>query len=694
MSILARGLFRAATMFPLALSSLLMCSAAPPASVDMPPTLTLSPAIAPVINGVVNQSWDAAAAVHLDHDFTYRRASATQEMVRVTQDGAALYVAFEVTQKSVPIANQHSNGSSVLNDDYVGVYLSPRGTQGFSYAFFANSIGARYQTSSENTAYSPEWTAIAHATPSGYVVTMGIPLSIIRSDGSHRWRVQFVRFSQATGSLDVWAYSPVAISASDPTFFGWVNGIGVAPAGLRSTSTRNPARVQLYALSESTSAKNGGSTSRVGADFSLPLSPNASLVGALHPDYSSVESDQQSIAPSAFARQYNEVRPFFTQIAGNFYQNFICISCPLTLYTPAIPTFSQGYGVEGNQGRVTFAAFDALGFARTDQAEAANYDYEDPRQQYGIDAERVAVGAFGLNDYTASLGMGYINQHTHFGIYSNNIVESGSLVTDGAQAQDREYGLLYSTATSTFLVGVQRIGDQFDPLDGYVAQNDIRGYQSLLQQRFTFTPAFWVHDINVTNYYARYDNHLGLLAQTDEKPRIEVDLKNLLTVTVFASSQGIRTVKDELLPFNGNGLNFGYRENTNTPSYVQYTGGPYNHGELNAWTYLTTLPVTRRIHFALEADQDKYLTTHPGELSTDQWLERASIDWQPNKVWQFDLGARRIIGANLPDAFQTPTYESIYTPASTCDIATGNPFQPGCFIDAGNVSLALHCLRC
>ncbi len=430
----AQGVFRVA--------ALLLCAAALPAGADdAPPTLTLPAAPAPAMDGDLSQSWDGAATVHLDYDFTYRRPATSPATVRVTQDGAALYVAFEVTQKSV-LVNQHTNGSSVLSDDYVGIYLNPQGIEGFSYAFFANPIGTRYQTSSENSAYSPEWTAVAHSTPDGYAVAMRIPLSIIRSGGSHEWRMQFVRFSQATNSLDVWAHSSIASSASDPTFIGTVKGVGVAPAGLKSASARNPARFQPYALSESTSAENGGSTSRVGADFSLPLTPTASFVGTLHPDYSNVESDQQTIAPTAFARQYSEVRPFFTQLSSFFGENFICVACPQTLYTPAIPTFSQGYGAEGTQGRVTFAAFDALGLARTDQAESANYSYEDPQRAYAIEAQRVAVDAYGLNDDTSSLDLGYQNQHTHFGVYSNNVFESGSLVTDGAQAQDREYGLL------------------------------------------------------------------------------------------------------------------------------------------------------------------------------------------------------------------------------------------------------------
>jgi hypothetical protein len=660
---------------------------------DAPPTLALEASAAPSVDGTIDRSWDRAATVHLDYDFTYRRAAHTPTVVRVMQDGSALYLAFEVKEPGQPIATQRTNGSSVLNDDYVGVYLDPQGFQGFSYGFFANPIGTRYQTSSENSAYAPDWVAVAHATGDGFNVTMRIPLSIIRSGGSTEWRMQFIRFSRATNSLDVWAYSPSATTATDPAFIGKVTGIGTAPAGASSGTARNPARVQVYGLGEATNAANGGSTSRIGADFSIPIDPTASFVGTLHPDYSNVESDQQTIAPTAFARQYVEVRPFFTQLANTFNANYICVACPVTLYTPAIPIFSQGYGIEGTQGRLSFAGFDALGTNRADQAETANYSYEDTRQMYSVYTQRVAVNALGIQDDTTSVNGGYQNLRTHFGVYTNNVFESGSLITDFRQAQDHEYGLFYMSSTSTYVLGVQRIGAQLNPLDGYVAQNDISGYQALLQHTFNFSPSFWLHDVNVQDYYARYDNHLGLVSQTDEQAQVRVDLKSLFTAKAYLSSQGVRGIDNELLPFNGNGFNVGYRESTNTPTYIQYTAGPYYHGALDAWTYLSTIPLTRHVHLALEADEDKYLTNYPGETSTDQWLERTSLDWQPNKALQLDIGLRRIRGPNLPNAFQSLSYQSIYSPASVCNITTGDPYQPGCFVNAGNVSAALHYLR-
>lgn len=677
-----------------ALALLLAATFSGPALADAPPALALPAGPAPAVDGAAaGATWAQTPTVSLNYDYTYRRKSVESTVVHVTQDGSALYVAFIVTQRAAIIANQHTNGSSVLSDDYVGVYLYPQGVQGFSYAFFSNPIGTRYQTSSENSAYAPDWTAVAKATPDGYDVTMRIPLGIIRSGGSHSWRMQFVRFSQATNSLDTWTTSPTN-SVSDPAFDGIVTGVGIAPAGIAgASSARNAPRVQLYGLGEATSAVNGGNTSRIGADLSIPVDPTASFVATLHPDYSNVESDQQTISPTAFARQYFEVRPFFTQLSSFFGEAMNCVNCPQTLYTPSIPTFSQGYGVEGAQGRTTFAAFDALGDGRTDQAQTLNYQYEDSNKTYTVNLQRVAVDAYGLNDDTESIDTGYLNQRSHLGVWSNNAYESGSLVSNASLAQYHDGGVMYVDPTTTVLAGPQRIGAQFDPLDGYVAQSDVLGYIAFLRHSFNFAPSFWLHDIQVSDFYGRYWNHFNQISQTDDSPQINFDLKDLLSIHVYASSSGVRTASNEFLPFNGNGVYLGYRVNTNTPTYVNYTGGPYYHGYLDAWTYLSTLPMTRRIHLTLETDEDKYDTTHAGEQSTTQWLERASFDWQPTKELQLDFGVRRIVGPNLPNSYQALTYANIYSPASPCNIAYGNPYIPGCYVNAGNISVAAHYLR-
>ena len=129
----------------------------------------------------------------------------------------------------------------------------------------------------------------------------------------------------------------------------------------------------------------------------------------------------------------------------------------------------------------------------------------------------------------------------------------------------------------------------------------------------------------------------------------------------------------------------GYRMSTATPTYVSYSGGKYYHGALNSWTYLTTLPLMKKVHLSLETDENQYGTSYPGESTGRQWLERAGVDWQIDRFSSFDAGVRRIVGPNLPNAFQPLVYNSPI-------ICFNNPYNPGCPVNASNVTLAYHFL--
>jgi hypothetical protein len=632
-------------------------------SVDVP--LLASP---PPIDGSIGSAWAQASTAQLTYDFTNRRAASEPTTVSIAQDGSALDFAFDVTQKEPIVAGTVANGPSVASDDYVEVALSPDGPQGFQYAFYANPKGARYQTSSENSAYSPPWEAAVAQRPDGYTVTMRIPLSIIRAGGRTVWRAQFFRATIGSNALDVWSHDERASNAGDATFFGTLTSVGAkASAG----STRPRARAQVYALGELTTPAYGGNTSRVGADLAVPVTPTASLLASFHPDYSNVEVDQQTIAPTAFPRSYAEIRPFFTQAAQPFNYTFSCNNCPQLLYTPAIPTYRNAYAVEGTQGPLTYGAFDAVGTDRNDSAEAVDYNISNPVRAYSINLQNVTVNESGLRDQVVSLASGLLSQHTHFGEYFNYGAEYGTLVTDTSKATYYQTGILYVTATSVGVIGWQHIGSQFSPVDAYVAQNDVIGPQAFVSQTIPFKENTVLHDISANAYYADWLTETGLPSQRDASAQVNVDFKNLMTVHAYYGESGVRTFDDQFLPFDGSGFLVGYKFNTVTPTYIEYSGGPYYHGSLDSWTYLTTLPLVKKVRLSLEADRNSYYTLYPGEPGSTQWLERATLDVQFNRETQFDFGVRREIGPNLPVSYQAPDF----TP-----------------VNAGNVSAALHFL--
>jgi hypothetical protein len=645
----------------------------------------------PSMTGVVDATWSGAAELSLGMDFTYKRPAAEPTRVYVGQENGYLDVAFVATQRESVTEIQETNGSSVESDDYVAVALSPQGTHGFSYVFYANPRGARFQTSTENSAYSPQWTAVGVKTPTGYSVTMRIPLSVIRNGGSTSWAAQFGRYVVATNGLDVWTFSPRASQATDPTFFGILGHIGAES----HSGVRPEARIQPYLLGELAPRSVGGDTSRIGVDASIPVTPTTSFLASLHPDYSNVEIDQQTIAPTAFPRQYSEVRPFFTQ-AGSFFDNwFSCNNCPDPLYTPAIPVFSQGYAYEGTQGPLTFAAFDAIGEGRSDDAQVANFSSSNQERAWQVDLQRVDVDTPGFIDDTSTLDTGYLNLSSHFGGYANFGIDRGTLVTDPQEANYFEGGPLYVGPTTVYGVSYQRIGAQFDPVDGFVYQPNIEGYQAFAKHIFNFSAQSILHDIFAFSYYAKYDDDETQVAQVTSSTQVNIDFRNLFTLRLYQNYQGLLTSTGQFLPFDANGVTIGYRmgynningssSTTSTPTYVSYSAGPYYHGKLDAWTYITTLPLRHHLTLALETDEDRYDTVYPGESSTTQWLERASLDWQLNRYAEFDVGVRRIVGPNLPNSFETLALVS----PSVC---FANPYYPGCMVNAGNVSLAFHFL--
>lgn len=636
----------------------------------------------PSMDGSIDGSWSKAAKITLSFDFVYRGETAEPTTVYVMQDAGALDVAFVATQRGRITAGQHTDGSSVQNDDYVGVYLSPQGTRGFSYGFFANANGARYQTSTENSAYSPHWSAAASKTPSGYVVTMRIPFASIKSSGESEWRAQFVRMTATSGALAVWNYAANSSNIADPEFFGTISGIDRAVASANLPSQPR-SRVEIYGLGQIAAASAGGNKTRFGSDLSIPIARTASLVATIYPDYSNVEKDQQTIAPSAFARQYAEVRPFFTQVGSFFNKRFICNTCATTLYTPAIQSISQGYAVEGAAGHFSFAAFDALEPFRSDDAETLNYAYENASESTSVSAQRVVTHRPSFTGDTLSLNAGYQNQHSHFLAYSN-LGWDRRVTAAAAQAGDYlEIGTGYSTATALALVTYQRIGRLFVPADGFVQQPGIGGYEIFLQKQLNFSPSGPVRDLSVSAFDSRYTDSQRSLARTNSSLQVGLDFHNLITAHIHISVLGVQIFDGEFLSFDGNGGYVAYKLYTTTPSYVDYSGGPYYHGRLNAWTYSTTLPLAKRINLSLRASESGYLTRWFGEQTTRQWLERVSVDWQISKNAQFDLGLRRIVGENLPASFAPLTY------GSACSL---NSSLPGCLIDAENFSMAFHVL--
>lgn len=617
---------------------------------------------APPIDGTLHQdAWKSAAHATLGWNLQGHRAAPDATTAYIETDGKFLYVAFDARQRTAVVATQHTDDAGQGSDDDVSIELWPGGTNGFLYQFTSNPIGTHYQSSSENSGFRPQWWSAGSVADGGYVVTMKIPLAVLHGADSSKWLVNFSRRVESTGDVDVWSYDS---NETDPTSSVYAGGM----TGVRAAALRPKPRVELYNLGSIAGVSAGGSTSRTGLDISIPFTATSSFYATVHPDYSNVEKDQQSIAPTAYRRFYSEVRPFFTQ-GRAAYNNFDCDMCQgiMSLYTPAIPTPRRGFAVEGKQGTITYGAFDAVGNARTDAAQALSW--RNPSHTLGVTMQRVSVNLPGFADQTLELGSTFSDNKHLFG-YFNYGIDKGTNVLDGRRAQYYDFGTGWFSPTTAFGFAVRKEGSYYNPSDGFVWHTDTAGYGAFTSHAWLFGKGAPLRSITYTGAVARYHDHTGELNDTEQGLGVDFLTRGLIDVNVSTGSNYVRFNTGGVFePASQNGVmvTFGSgAENSSvnngaqhgasaTPTTIGYMTGRFGPGRLNSLTFLSTVKAGGRGLMTFELDGNTQVLDAGGFYR--QWLERVSYSYQANRQESLAFGVRRIIGTS-PVLDGLPLYQT------------------------------------
>ncbi|HEY1977316.1 MAG TPA: hypothetical protein VGG89_12255 [Candidatus Baltobacteraceae bacterium] len=643
----------------IALAALLAAYTASGALAATYPQIAVTELAAPATAGGGSSQWDKATNVKLTWDVGHAQPARDATDVLVTTDGKFLYVRFEAKQSEPIVDNQHSNdtvtgganigGGIAWSDDAVWVDLWPTGAAGFQYQFESNPIGAHNEYSSENTAFSPQWETHGTRTAGGYTVTMAIPMRVVHGAKVGTWRMQFVRYVRSSGELNVWSYDSAQTNPDDPMRAGYVNVPIVARAPLPKP------RVGIYGLGSIASSSAGGSTSRVGADWSVPVAQTAAFFGTFHPDYSDVEIDQQSISPTVFPRVFSEVRPFFTQSAP-YYNQFNCNVCNgfrTTLYTPAIPTPAQGYAFEGRQGEFGLAAFDAIGDGRTDAASALNYT--SPNTQWNGALQHVVADVPGVVDVTNQVGVNWFNGK-YYSAYVNYANETGTLVTNPGQATWWDAGTGWGNQHFALFGSMRSVGSQFNPVDGFDSHPGIAGYALYSARVWTLAPQDFLSSVGVSGFMDRYQGPQYGIAQSDNQALIDILTKNTIDLQLFSGSDYWRfgTLLEPLSQNAGFSLTFhsGMQNNMNnfpthgssaTPTQIQYYTGNYGlNGRLDTWFRNSTIRVGSRGALTFTLDNTAQYFSHGSD--NRQWFEGVSYSYQVSSDSSFAVGVRRVVG--------------------------------------------------
>jgi hypothetical protein len=621
----------------------------------LPGEPSLDPAAAPA-------TWAESPELPLTWDVVHGHAATEATTVRIATDGKFLYVRFDAKQSGPVVISQHSddlitggsngNGGTVSwsNDDAVWVDLWPTGPAGFQYQFESNPGGSHNEASSENTAFAPHWESRGVTHDGGYSVTMAIPMSVIHGLHAGAWRAQFIRYVRSTGAEYVWSFDAQQTQADDASRSGTIT----IPTVTVQAARPQP-RLAPYALAAAAAPSVGGSTSRIGADASLPISSTAAFFATWHPDYSNVELDQQSISPTVYQRVYNEVRPFFTQ-AGQYYGQFNCDVCGgyrTILYTPAIPTPAQGYAFEGKQGDFGLAAFDAIGDNRTDAATALDYTSPDTRWQGSF--EHVTADVPGVIDDSNEIGINY-QSLKYLSAYANYSTENGTNVLTPSRATAMEAGGGWINQDFAFFGAVRKVGDEFNPADGFNSHPGIAGWALYSAKVWLFAPNDVLQSMGIMGVIDRYQGPQYGIAQSDNQMEFDVLTKSAWDFQIYSGSDYWR-FGQTLSPISqGSGFQVTYHSGLQnnmgnfpthgasaTPTAIQYVTGQYGVGKLDTWTRNSTIRIGDRGSLTLTVDNTAQWMPR-GTPDNVQWFDSVAYSYQINRNSSLAVGLRDVIG--------------------------------------------------
>ncbi len=552
---------------------------------------------------LTDPAWARATRADDFENFTTQRpAGALKTTALLLYDDNNLYVGFICAQPGVPItATQGVNEVGYGVDDAVSFSVDTSGSNARTYAFTATPRGVKYELSSESSRYQPQWRVDAKVTSDGYRVMMVIPLSDVRAHGSgpQTWRINFSRRVAAAGDLLTWAYEAGSNAYCNNFSYGatiycdstrWPRLTGLAAKGFAKPP---PAYADVYALAsagrdkrifETTPENFTSQTPRIlGLDATVPFTPTLAFVTALGPDFSNVETDQTTIAPQEFAKNYAEYRPFFAEGANyiSTVPNFGVHGVNNTMfYSPSLGIVDAGFKVEGTAGQHSIGALDVKGDAFNDRA--LGYAYTSPDTTFTASAEAVSARHPGIRDDTAGIGFSYQNLHSGFNPLFSYEKETGNTVGEPGGAHQMVIAEVTNHGFWQTGADFRDVSPTFSPVDGYTALPDIRGPQAFaVYNGIGNGPRIKSYQFVLIG--DRYLDRSGAPHQVDVFEAAGITTRDLIALNVSDSTSGLRTygvpypsyTNPHDVAFNQTTLSLGYHDGTPSPTDVSYGFGPF-----------------------------------------------------------------------------------------------------------------------
>ncbi len=308
---------------------------APPAR----PAPTVAPSIVPVrtpkpptIDGDLSDPvWALATpTTSFTQKFPLERAAPSEPTtLRVLYDDEAIYVAFDVVQKTVPIVARMARRDREVESDTVSIDIDSRALGKTAFEFTVTAAGVLRDGIRSNdvisdgdrysSGWDENWDARTLIRPDGWSAELRIPLRVLRfsSNTVQTWGFQARRYTSMRQETDEWSLVPRNV-ASEVSMYGRLEDLRVRPRAdleLRPFVLGRLQRRDRTDVTLDSGVKLGASA---GLDLRWHLTPDLTLDGTMNPDFTQVEGDELFLNLSNFESFFPEKRPIFVEGAEIF----------------------------------------------------------------------------------------------------------------------------------------------------------------------------------------------------------------------------------------------------------------------------------------------------------------------------------------------------------------------------------------
>ena len=564
----------------------------------------------PVIDGTIGGTeWQGAAVATAFVQYEPQRGlpSTVRTEVLVLYDAGHLYFAARLEDPEPPTARLTQRDSELYDDDSFSVFLDSFNDRRTAYYFTTNPLGTQADgriaddgRSSDGT-WDAAWLSAAGISDSGWTAEIAIPLASIkfRAGGDQTFGLNFGRSrrrtlerSSWTGPLEAWP----RVSQS-----GLLTGLDIAAPS---------DRLQLVPYGLARFETGTASDWEGGLDVRYAVTPTTAVYGTLHPDFATIEADQEQVNLTRFEVELPEKRQFFLEGQELFKQRI------RTFYSRRIADIAGGASMLGRQGPWNVAVMSAI----TDPlGPSGRANYLVSRAQRDV-WERANLAVMTTNRSLDRSNQGSVSMDANL-FFSKTLGLTAQFVESyGPFARGTE-GLFvrpaYDSPTGHFHVRYTQLGDSLaDNLDatGLIEDDDRREIDSALEKTVWFKDGA-VQQLQYGSNYNVFWSQRGVLRGWQVEQEVEVEFRSRFNLQVTSTEEFKRFEQDFRNRQTGVEVGFNTREYQSVQAGCEF--GRNENSDYTLWQGEARCKFTP--HLSAEYSLER-LTLDPDPDGESKWI--------------------------------------------------------------------------